>query len=144
MGLSENLLTPDNKALIVQECCELIDAQLAGKTGMSGIALKTAFAALKGLKPNYIHGVVDSLSQPCFNEIDPIWAEGLQQGEPVEYLKANKSRTADALLAVTDTKAKNTKIQLVRGVYEKFRDSAKKHVEDAVPDLAEIIGKYAK
>jgi len=144
MGLSENLLNPDNKALIVQDYCQMIDAQVAGKTGLSGIAIKAAFATLKGIKPNYIHGVVDSILQPCFTAIDPLWEEGSQQGEPVEYLKANKSRTADALLTVTDTKVKNANSQLVRGVYDKLRNSAKQHVEEAVPDFAQIIGKYAK
>jgi hypothetical protein len=144
MSLSDNLLNPNNKALIVQDCCEMIDVQVAGKSGLSGMAIKTAFAALKGIKPNYIHGVVDSLSKPCFIAIDPLWEEGLQQGEPVEYLKTNRSQTADALLSVTDAKAKNSKIQLVRGVYGKLRNSAKQHVEEAIPDFAQIIGKYAK
>jgi len=143
MGLSDNLLNPDRKALMTQDFCEMIDAQVASKSGLSGIAIKTAFAALKGIKPNYIYGVVDSLLQPCFTAIDPLWEQGLEQGEPVEYLKAHKSQTADALLAVTDAKVKNTKIQVVRGVYDKLRNSAKQHVEEAVPDFAEIIGKYA-
>ena len=143
MGLSDNLLNPDKKALIVKDCCEMIDAQVASKSGLSGVAIKTAFAALKGIKPNYIYGVVDSLLLPCFTAIDPLWVEGVQQGEPVEYLKANRSQTADALLAVTDAKVKNSKIQLVRGVYDKLRNSAKQHVEEAVPDFAQIIGKHA-
>ncbi len=143
MGLSDNLLNPNNKPLIVQDCCEMIDAQVASKSGLSGMAIKTAFAALKGIKPNYIHGVVDSLLIPCLTAIDPLWDEGIAQGEPVEYLKANQSRTADALLAVTDTKVKNSKLQLVRGVYDKLRNSAKQHVEEAVPHFAQIIGKYS-
>jgi hypothetical protein len=122
----------------------MIDAKVASKSGVSGMAIKTAFAALKGIKPNYIHSVVDSILQPCFTALDPLWEEGLQQGEPVEYLKANKSQTADALLSVTDIKAKNSKLQVVRGVYGKLRNSAKQHVEDAIPDFAQIIGKYAK
>ena len=143
MGLSNNLLNPNNKSLIVRDCCEMIDAQVAGKSGLSGIAIKTAFAALKGIKPNYIYGVVDSLLVPCFNAIDPLWDEGIAQGEPVEYLKANRSRTADALLIVTDEKVKSTKLQLVKGVYDKLRSSAKQHVEEAVPAFAQIIGKYS-
>ncbi|MDP5015985.1 MAG: hypothetical protein NWQ43_01520, partial [Dolichospermum sp.] len=66
-----------------------------------------------------------------------------EEGEPVEYLIANSSQTADALLGVTDARIKNTKRQVVRGTYDKFRNSAKKHVEEAVPDLAKILGKYA-
>jgi hypothetical protein len=32
----------------------------------------------------------------------------------------------------------------VRGTYEKLRGSAKKHVEEAVPDLAKVIHNYTK
>ena len=144
MGLSDGLLNQNKKAMVVDDCCSMIEAQLASKSGISGIALKTAFAALKGVKPGYIPDVVEQLLPHCFTALDPIWSEGVQKGEPVEHLAANRSRTADALLGVTDARVKNTKRQIVRGTYEKLRGSAKKHVEEAVPDLAKVIDKYTK
>jgi hypothetical protein len=143
MGLSEELMNSVHKDLIVQDCCTMIDAQLASKSGMSGIALKAAFAALKGIQPGYIPTVIESLLPVCLTAIDPIWSEGVQEGEPVKYLTANSSRTANALLGVTDARVKNTKRQIVRGTYEKLRNSAEKHVQEAVPDLAKLLGKYA-
>ena len=143
MGLNEELMNSGHKDLIVQDCCTMIDLQLASKSGMSGIALKAAFAALKGIQPGYIPNVIESLLPVCLTAIDPIWSEGVQHGEPVKYLTANSGRTANALLSVTDARVKNTKRQLVRGTYEKFRNSAEKHVQEAVPDLAQVIGKYA-
>jgi hypothetical protein len=143
MGLSEKIINSGQKDLIVQDCCTMIDAQLASKSGISGMALKAAFAALKGIQPGYIPHVIESLLPVCLTAIDPIWSEGVQQGEPVKYLAANRSRTADALLSVTDARVQYTKRQIVRGTYDKLRSSAKKNVEDAVPDLAQVIGKYA-
>ena len=55
----------------------------------------------------------------------------------------NKSSVADALLSVTDAKAKNSKSGVVRGTYEKLRGSAKKNVEEAVPALAKLLKKHA-
>ena len=144
MGLNEELMNSGHKDLIVQDCCNMIDSQLASKSGMSGIALKAAFGALKGIKPGYVPDVVESLLPTCFKALDPIWSEGVQQGEPVKHLTVNSSRTADALLGVTDERVKHTKRQIVRGTYDKLRNSAKRHVEEAIPDLATIIGKYAK
>ena len=143
MGLSEKIINSGQKDLIVQDCCTMIDVQLASKSGISGMALKAAFAALKGVQPGYIPHVVESLLPVCLTAIDPIWSEGVQQGEPVKYLAANSDKTADALLGVTDARIKNSSRSLVRGTYDKLRNSAKKHVEDAVPDLAQVIGKYA-
>ncbi|MBD2364714.1 DUF6918 family protein [Anabaena sp. UHCC 0399] len=144
MGLSDGLLDANKKAMVVNDCCNMIESQLAAKSGISGIALRTAFAALKGVKPGYIPYVVEQLLPPCFSAIDPIWSEGMQQGDPVAHLVGSRSRTADALLSVTDTRVKNSSRSIVRGTYEKLRGSAKQHVEEAVPDLAKVIQDYTK
>ncbi|MEH1782882.1 DUF6918 family protein [Nostoc sp.] len=144
MGLSDGLLNPTKKAMVIEDCCNMIEGQLASKSGMSGIALKTAFAALKGIKPGYIPYVVEQILPQCFTALDPIWGEGVEKGDPIEYLSVNRSDTADALLGVTDARVKNAKRPIVRGTYEKLRGSAKKHVEEAVPDLAKVINNYTK
>ncbi|BAB74953.1 DUF6918 family protein [Anabaena sp. FACHB-709] len=144
MGLSDGLLNPEKKALVVEDCCNMIEAQLASKSGISGITLKTAFAALKGIKPGYIPHVVEQLLPQCFEALDPIWSEGVQKGDAVGHLVESRSRTADALLSITDARVKDSKRQIVRGTYERFRGSAKQHVEEAVPDFAKLIEKYTK
>ncbi|MBD2202061.1 hypothetical protein H6G33_08635 [Calothrix sp. FACHB-1219] len=142
MGLSDELLNSDKKDKIVVDCCTVLEKQVESKSGLSGMALKTAFAALKGVKPGYIPYVVEQLLPQCFTAIDPIWNEGVQKGDPVEYMTTSSDRTADALLSVTDERVKKTKRQIVRGTYERFRGSAKQHVEEAVPELAKVISKY--
>ncbi|ODG99688.1 hypothetical protein A4S05_36960 [Nostoc sp. KVJ20] len=144
MGLSDGLLNPTKKAMVIDDCCNMIERQLASKSGMNGMVLKTAFAALKGVKPGYIPYVVELILPQCFTALDPIWNEGVEKGDPIGHLSSNSSRTADALLSVTDARVKNTKRQIVRGTYEKLRGSAKKHVEEAVPDLANVINNYTK
>ncbi|MGJ5675948.1 MAG: DUF6918 family protein [Nostochopsis sp.] len=144
MKLSDGLLDSDKKAMVVEDCCNMIEAQLASKSGISGMVLKTAFAALKGVKPGYIPYVVEMILPQCFEALDPVWSEGVDKGDPVGHLVASRDRTADALLSVTDEKAKNVNRPIVRGTYEKLRGSAKQHVEDAVPDLAKVIDKYTK
>jgi hypothetical protein len=142
VGLSEGLSNPEKKASVVDDIGNMIEAQIASKSGISGIALKTAFAAIKGVKPGYISYVVEQILPQSFTAIDPIWSEGVQTGDPVGYLVTNRSRTANALLSVTDERIKKTQRQIVKGTYDKLRNSAQQHVEAAVPDLAKIIGKY--
>jgi hypothetical protein len=144
MGLSDGLIDSNKKAMVVDDCCTMIDAQLASKSGISGMALKAAFAALKGIKPGYIPHVVEMLLPQCFAVLDPLWNEGVQKGNPVEYMAASRSQAADALLSITDERIKDSKRALVRGTYEKLRNSAKQHVEAAVPDLAKVIDRYTK
>ena len=144
MALSDGLNDPNKKNMVVADCCTMIDEQTASKQGLSGIAVKTAYRAMKGIKPGFIAYAVEQLLPQCFTAIDPIWSEGVQKGDPVEHLIANRSETADALLSVTDVRVKKAKSSLLRGSYDKLRGSAKTHVEEAVPQLARVIDKYTK
>ena len=144
MGLRDALLTPEKKATVINECVSLIDEQVAAKGGLSGLAVKAAYSAVKGIKPGFIAQVVDKLLPEFADALDPIWEEGAQKGDPAGHLVGNRSRVADALLSVTDAKSKNAKSAVVRGSYEKLRSSAKKHVEEAVPALAKLLEKHAR
>jgi hypothetical protein len=76
--------------------------------------------------------------------LEPIYQEAKANGKPVrEHFTSNTPRVADALLSITDEKAKRSKSGLVKGTYEKLRGSAKKNVEAAVPRLAAMIEKHA-
>jgi hypothetical protein len=144
MGLSAGLSDSNKQSRVVDDCCLMIDGQLASKSGLSGIALKAAFAALKGIKPGYIPHVVEMLLPECFDALDPIWSEGLQKGDPVMHLSASRSQAAEALLSITDERVKASQRAIVRGTYEKLRKSAKGHVEEAVPELAKVIDRYTQ
>jgi hypothetical protein len=76
--------------------------------------------------------------------LEPIYQEARVSGGTVrEHFTSNTPRVADALLSITDEKAKRSKSGLVKGTYEKLRSSAKKNVEAAVPRLAAMIEKHA-
>lgn len=143
MKLSEQLLAEKTRERVVADCCKMIDRHLAAKSGIGGIALRTAFGAIKGISPEFVPHVVDQLLPQFLGALDPLWRTGMEKGDPVAYLMARRADTAEALLAVTDARAKQAKRQLVRGTYDRLRDSARKHVEEAVPDVVDIVQKYA-
>jgi hypothetical protein len=143
MGLSETLLDASKKPLLITDCCKLVDEEVSSKGGLSGLAVKAGYAAVKGIKPGFIAQVVEKLLPEFAKQLDPLWSEGVEKGKPVDHLNANRGRVADALLSVTDAKAKTAKSNVVRGTYEKLRGSAKKNVEEAVPRLAKLIEKHA-
>ena len=142
MGLSDDLLNPNKKAMVIVDCCTMIDEQATSKQGLSGLAVKTAYSAMKGIKPGYITHVVEQLLPQCLTALDPLWSEGVAKGDPVKYLDSQRSSAADALLSVTDERVKNARSSIVRGSYNKLRSSAKNHVEQAVPHFAKVIDKY--
>jgi hypothetical protein len=143
MSLGDAINEPTKRTAIVADCCTLIDEEVSAKSGLSGAAVKMGYAAVKGIKPGFIKEVVEKLLPEFAEKLDPIWEEGKKSGKPAAHLLANKSQVADALLSVTDAKAKNAKSAVVRGTYEKLRGSAKKNVEEAVPRLAKLLSRHA-
>ena len=143
MSLADSLNDPAKKPAVIADCVQLIDEEVASKGGLSGIAVKAGYAAVKGIKPGFIKEVVTKLLGEFAEQLDPIWAEGKAKGNASAHFVGNKSRVADALLSVTDAKSKNAKSSVVRGTYEKLRGSAKKNVEDAVPRLTKLLEKHA-
>jgi hypothetical protein len=143
MGLSETLLDANKKSQVVADCCKLVDEEVASKSGISGLAVKAGYAAVKGIKPGVITGVVYKLLPEFARKLDPLWAEAVKTGNPSAYFNATRAQVADALLSVTDERAKSSSSGVIRGTYEKLRGSAKKNVEDAVPRLGKLIEKHA-
>ena len=54
------------------------------------------------------------------------------------------SRVADALLHITDERAKTAKRPAVTGAYNKLRPMAKKQVEAACPRLSRLLERHAE
>ncbi len=144
MGLCDGLNEPKKKEMVVADCVKLMDEVVASIGGLSGVALKAGYAAVNGISPGYCAGAIERLLPESFAALDPIWSEGTQTGDPAGYLTQNSSRSADALLGITDARIEKTQNGIVRGAYNKFRNSARDHVEKAVPGLARIIDNYTK
>ena len=142
MGLSDKISDINTQVNLVADCAKLMDEQVAAKGGISGLALKAAYGVVKGVEPSYIPNAIHRLLPEALAALDPIWDEGVQSGDPVEHLIQNRSRTADMLLNITDTKIERSKNGVVRSSYSKLRKSVKSDVEEAVPGLAKILGSH--
>jgi hypothetical protein len=143
--LAESLTSDSHKSAVVDDCLSLIDAEVADKGGLTGLAIKAGYKVVQGIKPGFVRGVVTDLLPEFASALDPIYQEAKASGSGVpEHFGSNSSRVADALLSITDEKAKRSKSGAIKGTYEKLRGSAKKNVEAAVPRLAKVIEKHTQ
>lgn len=143
-NLTEALTGEANKNAVVDDCIALIDAEVADKGGLTGLAIKAGYKTVQGIKPGFVRNVVTDLLPDFAKALEPLYQEAKANGAKVrEHFVSNTPRVADALLTVTDDKARRAKSGLVKGTYEKLRGSAKKNVEAAVPRLAAMIEKHA-
>ncbi len=141
--LPEILTNEAKKGLVVDDCCALIDAEVKDKGGISGLAIKAGYSAVKGVKPGFVRNVVTDLLPEFARVLDPMFQEAKQASKPVsDFFSARSAEVAEALLALTDEKAKHSKNGMVRGTYDKLRGTAKKNVEAAVPRLGKLIEQH--
>jgi hypothetical protein len=143
-NLTEALTGETKKAAVIEDCLSLIDAEVADKGGLTGLAIKAGYRTVQGIKPGFVRQVVTDLLPDFAIALEPIYQEARAGGKGVrEHFVANGGRVAEALLGITDDKAKRAKSGMVKGTYDKLRGSAKKNVEAAVPRLGAMIEKHA-
>jgi|SRR5690554_5198528 len=142
MSLKNALHDPEKFNLIVAECVELIEREVDSKKGLSGVAIRTGFKAVRGLKPGFLEGAVRGLLPEFAETLDPIAAEA-NSSPVVEHLESEAPRVAEALLAITDARAAKSQNKVAKRAYAKLRGSAREHVEAAVPELARLIARHA-
>jgi len=142
--LVEALTSESRKGAVIDDCVSLIDAEVQAKGGLTGLAIKAGYKTVQGIKPGFVRQVVTDLLPEFAQALDPLYLEAKTAGRGVrEFFQANAPRVADALLGITDEKAKRSKSGMVKGTYEKLRSSAKKNVEVSVPRLSAMIEKHA-
>jgi len=143
-SLREQLGGSDKRPKVIEDACHVLDQEVGDKGGITGIAIKGAYKLLQGIKPGFVPEVVDALLDDFLDALDPLYQEAAGKKQaPGSAIKANPSRAADALLAVTDRRAREAKRQVVKSAYDKLRGMAKKQVEAAGPRLAGLLDRHA-
>jgi hypothetical protein len=135
---------PDRKARVVADTLQLIEAEVADKKGLSGMAIRTGYGVIKNFRPDFLQRVVTDLLPRFAAAVEDVHAEAVSGGVPIKaHFVANQGRVADALLAITDGVAAKSKNRVVKGAYDRLRKIAKDHVIAAVPRLGAMVEKHA-
>ncbi len=143
MTLNDVLNDEQKRASIIDDVCRLVDDEVGKQRGFGGAAVKAGYRLVQGVKPGFVRNVVQKLLPEFAAALEPIRAEAVAQGQSVSsYFDSHQTEVAEALLSVTDSRARESEHGSVKGAYNKLRGSARKNVESAVPHLGLIIEKY--
>jgi hypothetical protein len=141
--LTEILTVPGTRPKVVADCVTLVQEEVDSKGGLSGLAIKAAYAVVKAVKPGFISEALDHMLDDFAIKLEPFWAQAQAKNEPVGALmNAQAGQVADALLSISDARAARAKNHGAKKAYEKLRPTGKKNVEAAVPRLGRMIAKY--
>src|SRR5690349_14792174 len=133
-SLNDQMKAPDKRSALIADAEKVLDDEVADKSGLTGIAIKTAFKVVKGVRPGFIREVIDHLLNDFLKQLDPVYQRSLAQGlSPGGLMVRESASVASALLSITDAKASRSTSDLVRKSYEKLRPMAQKNVEAAAP-----------
>lgn len=145
--LSTRVLSDTSKRpALLSDCERLIQDEVNAKSGLSGMAIKGGYMVVSKVKPGIIREAMDGLLDDFVKRLDPFWVQHRDGGGTPEafpaYMKGRSSDIADALLGITDDRAKRASNKTLISAYEKLRPQGKKHVEEAVPRVSTMLGKY--
>lgn len=145
--LSEFLLTAAKRPQVVRDAAQLVESEVDAKSGLTGLAVKGAYKVVTKVKPGLIPEVIDGLLERFVTKLEPFYADWVASGKSTSFesfLLSQKNKVANALLSVTDDRARTVQNATLKKSYEALRPTGEKHVETAVPGLAKVLDRYVK
>lgn len=145
-SLKVTLLDPARRPTVVADLVALVDAEVADKSGVSGLAVKGGYALLKKMNSSFVPEAIDGMLPDFADRLEPFYAEHAAGSDSTlaDFLVSRSSEVADALLGVTDDRAAASQRESVKKVYTKLRPQAKNHVEEALPRVGALVENHTK
>ena len=142
--LREKLSNGASREKVIEDGVKMIDAEVSDKGGLGGLAIKGAYAMVKGIAPGIMPKLLNGMLDDFLDALSPYYDEAVQKGVDLkQHVLGQESTVANALLAVTDRRAAKSSAGPLKKGYEKLRPSAQKHVEQALPRLADFVKTFA-
>jgi len=94
---------------------------------------------------DHIHYMIETLLPRMADALQPYWAEfnAMGGGQFGDYLAKREDDASEALLAITDERAKGSGRPTIVKAYNTVRGGAVKHVKAALPAVGALVQKYA-
>jgi len=143
--LQEIMLAPQAQPRVIDDALALVDQQISDKSGISGTAVKLAYKSVVSFSPGHIRYMIEALMPAMLEKLQPYWADFQVSGGGVfgDYLSKRAEEVAEALLSITDARAKGSGRPVIVKAYKSVRGGASKNVQAALPDLGALVQKYA-
>jgi hypothetical protein len=143
--LQEILLAPDTQPKVIDDCCALIQQEVKTLSGISGTAIKLAYKTVNTFASGHVRYMVEQLLPKLVDKLQPHWADFNTSGGAVfgDYLAKHGEQVSEDLLAVTDARAEASDRPTIIKAYRSVRASAGRHIQSALPQVGDLVLKYA-
>jgi hypothetical protein len=143
--LQEILLAPDIRPKVIADCYALIQQEVSDKSGFSGAAVKLAYKTVNTFMPGHVRHMVGVMLPQIVDKLEPYWADFSVSGGSGfgDYLAKRGDEVSQAVLSVADARAAASGRPTVTKAYGAVRGNAAKHVEAALPQVGDLVMRYA-
>jgi hypothetical protein len=144
--LSSIIQDPAKLRAVVDDGVGVIEQEVASKRGFTGVAVKGAFKAVNKAKPGFVRGALHHLMPDFGRKVDPFVTQWQASGKGTlrEFFVANDHAIANALLSITDDRARNAENRGVKKAYESLRPKGLEHTKAAMPRLGDLVARHLK
>ncbi len=136
------LKKPDKRDAIIADSAQLIEDEVGRKRGLRAMGLKAGYRAVKAVHPGVIEKALTKLLPEFAPAVDPHYAVARKTDDVEGYFVDHSAEIAEALLQVTDMRARQARNRVILKAYNGLRSQAKGHVREAMPGLARLIKKH--
>ena len=142
--LAEVVADRSRRPAVLDDCVRLIEAEVAEKKGLTGMAVKAAFKSVSKLRPGMVRHSMDALLDDFSSQVDPFWEACQSSGAaPRAFFTQKRREIADALLQITDLRAARADNKVLVRAYKSLRGKAVEHIGAAMPRFADLVQKHA-
>ena len=143
----DKLLKEDVRPVVVDDCVQLVDDEVAAKKGLSGKMIRVGYKAFIKIKPGIVKKAVEHLLDDFAGVLDRHYEEyekaDPDRGEAFSAWAARRdSRIADDLLKITDDIIARSDKGAIKKIYKSLRGTAQRNVAEAVPRVGDLVARH--
>ena len=144
MGKLTALLDDPRRQKLATDVVALVERHIAQRSGVRGVALRAAMAAVHRALPDAIPRTVDRLLPDFIAALEPLHQRsGAANGaEFARHLKRDRAQSAEAMLAIADARVARSSHGSLKAFYAGFRGTAEREAEEIVPGLADLLARH--
>lgn len=142
-NLRDTLTSADKKPAVVADLGVLVENEVSGLGGLTGIAAKAAYAAAKAKDSNIAQRAGGAYLGTLADALDPFWSSFTSSGggDFGAYLAQREAEVAPALQRAMEAEAPAAGSQ--RAMFDRFKPQAVKVLTGALPRLGALVQKHA-
>jgi len=142
--LGDLLLAPHRRHAIVADCVKHLEAHVARRPGLRGVALRAGFATVKAIRADIAPKVVERLLPDSLAALEPLY-QRFQSGRERDFnrfLRAHLDEATGAVLEVTARRARTAGNAALKTAYSRLRGLIATELEEFLPGLGAALSTH--